>query len=136
MFVIYYRYYKEHIYKWAQYLTNIALIMYIIENTSLVTLSFWSSDENYGMYELMGTWISHVRRMINIQYHVFLCSISQNVFHNVFDNVIYTHVLGVLYYEELPKYYKRMVRNYFFEMETKINDAECDIYISSVLLLL
>jgi len=47
--MLYYRYYKEHVYKWAQYLSNIALVMYAIENTSLVTLSFWTSDENYGM---------------------------------------------------------------------------------------
>lgn len=47
--MLYYRYYKEYVYKWAQYLSNIALVMYVIENTSLVTLSFWTSDENYGM---------------------------------------------------------------------------------------
>lgn len=46
---LYYRYYKEHVYKWAQYLSNFAITMYIIENMSLVTLSFWTSDENYGM---------------------------------------------------------------------------------------
>ena len=49
VFTLYYRYYKEHVYKWAEHLSNIALIMYTIENTSLVTLSFWTSNENYGM---------------------------------------------------------------------------------------
>lgn len=49
VFLIYYRYYREHVYKWARYLSNVALVMYSIENTSLVTLSFWSSDKNYGM---------------------------------------------------------------------------------------
>lgn len=49
VFLMYYRYYKEYVYKWAQYLSNIALVMYIIENVSLVTLSFWTSNENYGM---------------------------------------------------------------------------------------
>ncbi|XP_032666018.1 post-GPI attachment to proteins factor 2-like [Odontomachus brunneus] len=49
---LYYRYYKENIYKWAQYLSNIALIMYIVENVSLVTLSFWSSDENYAFHKM------------------------------------------------------------------------------------
>ncbi|XP_018304570.1 post-GPI attachment to proteins factor 2 isoform X2 [Mycetomoellerius zeteki] len=50
VFTLYYRYYKEHVYKWAEYLSNIALVMYTIENTSLVTLSFWTSDENYAYY--------------------------------------------------------------------------------------
>lgn len=49
VFLMYYRYYKEHVYKWAQYLSNIALVMYVIENVSLMTLSFWTSSENYGM---------------------------------------------------------------------------------------
>lgn len=48
--VMYCRYYKEHIYKWAQNICNIAVVTYTIENISLVTLSFWTSDENYGMY--------------------------------------------------------------------------------------
>lgn len=47
---MYYRYYKEHIYKWAQTISNVAIFTYAIENISLVTLSFWTSDENYGMY--------------------------------------------------------------------------------------
>ncbi|XP_018356424.1 PREDICTED: post-GPI attachment to proteins factor 2-like isoform X2 [Trachymyrmex septentrionalis] len=50
VFTLYYRYYKEHVYKWAEYLSNIALVMYAIENTSLVTLSFWTSNENYAYY--------------------------------------------------------------------------------------
>lgn len=49
VFMMYYRYYKEHVYIWARYLSNVALVMYAIENTSLVTLSFWTSDENYSM---------------------------------------------------------------------------------------
>ncbi|XP_018359721.1 PREDICTED: post-GPI attachment to proteins factor 2-like isoform X2 [Trachymyrmex cornetzi] len=50
VFTLYYRYYKEHVYKWAEFLSNIALVMYAIENTSLVTLSFWTSNENYAYY--------------------------------------------------------------------------------------
>lgn len=53
VFKLYHRYYKEHVYKWARYLSNIALVMYAIENISLVTLSFWSSDENYGKCKCM-----------------------------------------------------------------------------------
>ncbi|XP_071569849.1 post-GPI attachment to proteins factor 2 [Temnothorax nylanderi] len=52
VFTLYYRHYKEHVYKWAQYLSNIALVMYAIENTSLVTLSFWTSDENYAFHKM------------------------------------------------------------------------------------
>lgn len=48
--IMYYRYYKEHVYKWARYISNIVLAAYIVENLSLVTLSFWSSDSNYGIY--------------------------------------------------------------------------------------
>lgn len=50
--VLYYRYYKEHIYKWAQNLSNIAVVTYTIENISLVTLSFWTSNENYAFHKL------------------------------------------------------------------------------------
>ncbi|XP_012062673.1 PREDICTED: post-GPI attachment to proteins factor 2-like [Atta cephalotes] len=52
VFTLYYRYYKEHVYKWAEHLSNIALIMYAIENTSLVTLSFWTSNENYAFHRM------------------------------------------------------------------------------------
>lgn len=48
--IMYYRYYKEHVYKWARYISNIVLSTYIVENISLVTLTFWTSDSNYGMY--------------------------------------------------------------------------------------
>lgn len=47
IFKMYYQYYRDHVYKWAQYLANITLVMYAVENTSLVTLSFWTSDESY-----------------------------------------------------------------------------------------
>ncbi|XP_015430855.1 PREDICTED: post-GPI attachment to proteins factor 2-like [Dufourea novaeangliae] len=50
--VMYSRYYKEHIYKWAQNICNIAVVTYAIENISLVTLSFWTSDENYAFHKL------------------------------------------------------------------------------------
>ena len=45
--IMYRRYYKEHIYKWAQNICKLAMGVYIVENISLVTLSFWTSDENY-----------------------------------------------------------------------------------------
>jgi hypothetical protein len=45
---MYYRYYRETAYKWARNMTNFALLSYFLENTALVTLSFWSSNENYG----------------------------------------------------------------------------------------
>ncbi|XP_017757181.1 PREDICTED: post-GPI attachment to proteins factor 2-like isoform X2 [Eufriesea mexicana] len=50
--IMYRRYYKEHIYKWAQNICNVATITYAIENISLVTLSFWTSDENYAFHKL------------------------------------------------------------------------------------
>ncbi|XP_031845381.1 post-GPI attachment to proteins factor 2 isoform X1 [Nomia melanderi] len=50
--VMYCRYYKEHIYKWAQSICNIAIVTYTVENISLVTLSFWTSDENYAFHKL------------------------------------------------------------------------------------
>lgn len=49
--VMYRRYYKEHIYKWAQNICKIAMGVYVIENISLVTLSFWTSDENYSFHK-------------------------------------------------------------------------------------
>lgn len=52
VFMMYYRYYREHVYIWARYLSNVALVMYAIENTSLVTLSFWTSDENYTFHKM------------------------------------------------------------------------------------
>ncbi|XP_029170125.1 post-GPI attachment to proteins factor 2-like [Nylanderia fulva] len=52
VFMLYYRYYREHVYIWARYLSNIALVMYAIENTSLVTLSFWTSNENYTFHKM------------------------------------------------------------------------------------
>ncbi|XP_034187521.1 post-GPI attachment to proteins factor 2 [Osmia lignaria lignaria] len=50
--LMYYRFYKERIYKWAQSICNIAIFTYAIENISLVTLSFWTSDENYAFHKL------------------------------------------------------------------------------------
>lgn len=50
--IMYYRYYKEHIYKWAQSICNAAIVTNAIENISLVTLSFWTSDENYAFHKL------------------------------------------------------------------------------------
>jgi len=47
--------------------------------------------------------------MIDTKYHVFFYSVSQDVFHNFFDNVIYVHVPSVLYYEKLPEYHEGMV---------------------------
>lgn len=49
---MYRRYYREHVYKWAQTICNIALFTYAVENISLVTLSFWTSDENYAFHKL------------------------------------------------------------------------------------
>ena len=45
---MYYRYYRETAYKWARDMTNFVLLSYLLENVGLVTLSFWSSNENYG----------------------------------------------------------------------------------------
>lgn len=67
VFMMYYRYYKEYIYNWARYLSNIALVMYFIENTSLVTLSFWTSDENYAFHKL-----SFITFLITSFIHMFL----------------------------------------------------------------
>ncbi|XP_035734245.1 post-GPI attachment to proteins factor 2-like [Vespa mandarinia] len=50
--IMYYRYYKEHVYKWARYISNIVLSTYIVENISLITLSFWTSDSNYAFHKL------------------------------------------------------------------------------------
>lgn len=50
--ILYRRYYKEHIYKWAQSMCNLATTAYAVENISLVTLSFWTSDENYAFHKL------------------------------------------------------------------------------------
>ena len=47
---MYYHYYRETVYAWAQGISNCALLVYTIENVALVTLSFWSSNENYGSY--------------------------------------------------------------------------------------
>ncbi|KAG7197481.1 hypothetical protein KM043_013329 [Ampulex compressa] len=50
--LMYYRYYKEHVFKWASTICNVSLFTYAIENISLVTLSFWTSDENYAFHKL------------------------------------------------------------------------------------
>ncbi|XP_033224392.1 post-GPI attachment to proteins factor 2-like [Belonocnema kinseyi] len=52
VFIMYYRFYKEKIYKWAQGMSNMALATYVIENIALVSLSFWSSNENYAIHKL------------------------------------------------------------------------------------
>ncbi|XP_017893650.1 post-GPI attachment to proteins factor 2-like [Ceratina calcarata] len=51
VWIMYRRYYKEYVYKWAQSICNVATITYAIENISLVTLSFWTSDENYAFHK-------------------------------------------------------------------------------------
>lgn len=48
VFYMYYKYYKETFYKWAQGIINFTLFSYILENIALIMLSFWSSNENYG----------------------------------------------------------------------------------------
>ncbi|XP_017798142.1 PREDICTED: post-GPI attachment to proteins factor 2-like [Habropoda laboriosa] len=50
--VMYRRYYKEHIFKSAESICNIATAIYAVENISLVTLTFWTSDENYAFHKL------------------------------------------------------------------------------------
>lgn len=50
--IMYYRYYRETVYKWAHAVSNLALVTYAVENTALVTLSFWSSNENYALHKL------------------------------------------------------------------------------------
>ncbi|XP_020285304.1 post-GPI attachment to proteins factor 2-like [Pseudomyrmex gracilis] len=64
---MYYQYYRDHVYKWAQYLANIALVMYAIENTSLVTLSFWTSDESYAFHKM-----SFITFLLTSFIHMFL----------------------------------------------------------------
>ncbi|XP_058804233.1 post-GPI attachment to proteins factor 2-like isoform X2 [Phymastichus coffea] len=49
---MYYEYYKDTAYKWARGITNFALFSYFLENTALVTLSFWSSNENYVFHKI------------------------------------------------------------------------------------
>lgn len=83
----------------------------------------------------------HINIRTNAQYdminslYCFSYSVPQDVFYNFFDNVIYTHVCSILYYEELPECRKRLKRC-FLKVETEINDVECVIYISSMLFLL
>lgn len=48
---MYYRHYRENTFKWARNITNITIFTYIVENISLVTLSFWSSNENYAFHK-------------------------------------------------------------------------------------
>lgn len=48
VFYMYIQYYKKTTYAWARGMTNFALLSYFLENVALVTLSFWSSNENYG----------------------------------------------------------------------------------------
>ncbi|EFN69959.1 Post-GPI attachment to proteins factor 2 [Camponotus floridanus] len=67
VFMMYYRYYREHVYIWARHLSNVALVMYTVENTSLVTLSFWTSDENYTFHKM-----SFIMFLITSFIHMFL----------------------------------------------------------------
>lgn len=48
VFYMYIQHYRKTTYAWARGMTNFALFSYFLENTALVTLSFWSSNENYG----------------------------------------------------------------------------------------
>ncbi|XP_034934677.1 post-GPI attachment to proteins factor 2-like [Chelonus insularis] len=52
IFYMYYQYYHQTIYKWAQGVINLALFTYAIENISLFTLSFWTSNENYALHKV------------------------------------------------------------------------------------
>ncbi|KAH0567406.1 post-GPI attachment to proteins factor 2-like isoform X1 [Cotesia glomerata] len=52
IFVMYYYYYQQTTYRWAQGVVNIALFSYAVENISLVTLSFWTSNQNYAFHKL------------------------------------------------------------------------------------
>ncbi|XP_066598227.1 post-GPI attachment to proteins factor 2-like isoform X2 [Prorops nasuta] len=47
-----FRYYREHVYQWAQFISRIVLLTYALENISLVTLSFWTSNESYAFHKL------------------------------------------------------------------------------------
>lgn len=47
VFYMYYKYYRETVQTKAKGMSNFALLSYLLENISLVTLSFWSSNENY-----------------------------------------------------------------------------------------
>ncbi|XP_008204605.1 post-GPI attachment to proteins factor 2 isoform X2 [Nasonia vitripennis] len=49
---MYYKYYRETAHKWAYGMTNFALFSYLVENAALVTLSFWSSNENYALHKI------------------------------------------------------------------------------------
>ena len=72
---MYRRYYKEHIYKWAQNICKIAVGVYVVENISLVTLSFWTSDENYSTYTrchcLTYLWNIQIIRIFILGFHKF-----------------------------------------------------------------
>ncbi|XP_015117825.1 post-GPI attachment to proteins factor 2 [Diachasma alloeum] len=52
VFAMYYYYYKEVVHKWAEGVSRSALFAYALENISLVTLSFWTSSENYAFHKL------------------------------------------------------------------------------------
>ncbi|KAL7304880.1 hypothetical protein TKK_0002685 [Trichogramma kaykai] len=52
MIILHYQYYKKNTYPTTRKLTRLALVTYVIENTSLVTLSFWTSNENYALHKL------------------------------------------------------------------------------------
>ncbi|XP_014214508.1 post-GPI attachment to proteins factor 2 isoform X1 [Copidosoma floridanum] len=49
---MYYQYYVETVYKWAQGIINFVLLTYLLENIALVTLSFRSSDEDYAIHKI------------------------------------------------------------------------------------
>ncbi|XP_051168694.1 post-GPI attachment to proteins factor 2-like isoform X2 [Leptopilina boulardi] len=67
IFLMYYRFYKEKIHKWANGISNLALVTYALENISLVALSFWSSNENYAIHKL-----SFITFLIMSLFHMFL----------------------------------------------------------------
>ncbi|KAK0170647.1 hypothetical protein PV328_008474 [Microctonus aethiopoides] len=52
IFFMYRNYYQETAYHWAQGIINFTLFTYALENISLVTLSFWTSNENYAFHKL------------------------------------------------------------------------------------
>ncbi|XP_012265379.1 post-GPI attachment to proteins factor 2 isoform X2 [Athalia rosae] len=68
--IMYYRHYKETLYKWAYGIGNFVLFTYTIENTALVTLSFWSSIENYALHKL-----SFITFLVMSLLHMLLSSI-------------------------------------------------------------
>ncbi|XP_015606499.1 post-GPI attachment to proteins factor 2-like [Cephus cinctus] len=86
--VMYFQYYKETVHSLAQGLSNIALMLYIIENTALVTLSFWSSDENYAFHKL-----SFITFLITSLVHMVLTCLIMKHYRNISRNALETDSL-------------------------------------------